>query len=91
MAIKELAWKKLKNDIAEGTVGRFYLLHGEERYLLNFYKNELIKALVDDSMQEFNLIEFTEKVNANDLAEAIDAYPVMSESKLVIITDFDVF
>ncbi len=90
-AIKEPAWKKLKNDISNGIPGRFYLFFGEERYLLSFYKNELIKALVDDSMREFNLIEFNEKLSANDLVEAIDSYPVMSERKLVIVSDFDFF
>ena len=84
-------WKKLKNDIAENSTKRFYVFFGEERYLLNFYKNELVKNLVDESMQEFNLIEFNEKVGINDLSEAIDAYPVMSDSKLVIVSDFDVF
>lgn len=88
---KNTTWKKVKEDIANGTIGRFYVFYGEERYLLNFYKNELVNNLVEETMQEFNLIEFTEKVNANDLAEAIDSYPVMSERKLVIVSDFDVF
>ncbi|MBR5479835.1 MAG: DNA polymerase III subunit delta [Clostridia bacterium] len=88
---KASSWKKVKEDIAAGNFERFYIFFGEERYLLDFYKNELINAIVEDGMREFNFIELSEKINANDLADAIDSYPVMSERKVVLISDFDVF
>ena len=88
---KASSWKKVKEDIATGNFERFYIFYGEERYLLDFYKNELINAVVDDGMREFNFLELSEKITANDLADAIDSYPVMSERKLVLISDFDVF
>jgi len=83
--------KKLKNDIASGNTARFYLFYGEERYLVNFYKEELKKGIVGDNMPEFNLIELSGKITADDLSDAIDSYPVMAEKKLVIISDFDIF
>lgn len=84
-------WKKLRTDISENKVGRLYLFYGEERYLLEFYKQQLCEKLVGDMMPEFNLIELNGKINIYELCEAVDSYPVMSEKKLVIVTDFDFF
>ena len=84
-------WKKIKEDISNDNIARVYLFYGEERYLLNFYKEELVKTVVGDSMAEFNLIEFTGKLDMNELYEAIDAYPVMSDKKMIIVSDFDIF
>lgn len=84
-------WKKLRQDIEKQQIGRLYLFYGEERYLLGYYKEELIRAVVGDNMPEFNLIELSGKISVDSLAEAVDAYPVMSERKLVIVSDFDVF
>ncbi len=83
--------KKLKQDISSGSTKNFYLFYGEERYLLDFYKEELKKAIVGDNMPEFNLIELSGKLTTDDLSDAVDSYPVMAEKKLVIISDFDIF
>lgn len=93
MAKKETTagWKKLRQDIANQSTGRLYLFYGEERYLLQHYKDELVRALVGDNMPEFNLIELSGKVSAETIVEAVDAYPVMSEQKLVVVSDFDIF
>lgn len=91
MAKTQDGWKKVKQDIANENIGRFYLFYGEERYLLDFYKEELKKAVVGDNMPEFNLIELSGKISADDLSDAVESYPAMAERKLVIISDFDVF
>ncbi len=83
--------KKLNQDISNGNTARFYLFYGEERYLVDFYKEELKKAVVGDNMPEFNLIELSGSISADDLSDAVDSYPVMAEKKLVIISDFDIF
>lgn len=91
MAKTQDGWKKVKQDISSGNIGRFYLFYGEERYLLEFYKEELKKAVVGDNLPEFNLIELTGKLSADDLTDAIESYPVMAERKFVVISDFDMF
>lgn len=83
--------KKITQDISKGNIAHFYLFYGEERYLIDFYKEELKKAVVGDNMPEFNLIELSGKISVDDLSDAVDSYPVMAEKKLVIISDFDIF
>lgn len=82
---------KLKQDIKAKTIGRLYLFYGEEAYLREHYLDVLRKDVVGDQMPEFNLIEFDGDTAIDVLGEAIDSYPAMSERKLVIVRDFDIF
>ncbi|MEG2377772.1 MAG: DNA polymerase III subunit delta [Clostridia bacterium] len=91
MANEKSAWKKLKCDIDSGNTAKLYLFYGEESYLREYYTEQLKKALVYDSMPEFNLVELSGKVSIDTIIEAVDSYPIMSEKKLVIIRDFDIF
>lgn len=91
MASKNSAWKKLKSDLKIGNIARLYLFYGEESYLREFYTREIVKKIVGDSLPEFNFVEFHGIVPINSLIEAVDAYPVMSEKKLVLIHNYDIF
>lgn len=82
---------KLKMDIKENNPGRLYLFYGEEAYLREHYLDVMRKQVVGDQMPEFNLIEFEGEIGADVLTEAIDCYPAMSDKKLVIVRDFDIF
>ena len=37
------AYQKLKKDIANGSIGRLYVFHGEETYLRDFYLGQMKK------------------------------------------------
>ena len=51
--------EKLRQDIRANQFERVYLLYGEERYLVQMYKNQLKKAIIgDDTM---NLNQYTGK------------------------------
>ena len=39
------AYQKLKKDIANGSIGRLYVFHGEETYLRDFYLGQMKKKL----------------------------------------------
>jgi len=82
---------KLKQDIKGNTPSRLYLFHGEEAYLREHYLDVMRKLVVGDCMPEFNLIEFEGEIGLDVLSEAIDSYPAMSEKKLIIVRDFDIF
>ena len=55
------AFKQLKQDISAGTLGRFYIFHGEEAYLRDFYLGQMKKKLFPAGMEEFNLHTFQPK------------------------------
>lgn len=83
---------KLIQDIKNGTFAPLYIISGEEAYLKEYYLNQLKQKVVDETFQEFNLIEFEGKgLTPEQLTEAVDSYPAMAEKKLVVVTDFDLF
>ena len=83
---------KLKQDLAKGSFETLYILYGEEAYLREYYLRQLRKKVVDETFADFNLIELDGKtLTLESLTEAVDSYPAMSERKLVIVTDFNIY
>lgn len=86
------AFKKLKQDLSGGPVGRFYIFHGEEAYLRDFYLGQIKKKLLSGGMEEFNLHTFQAKeCGPKQLEQAIDCLPMMSERTLILVYDYDLF
>lgn len=68
------------------------LLYGEEKFLKNHAKKELLKHITPDMMPEFNVFEYDgRKYDLNSVDEAIEALPVMSERKLLTFRNSGVF
>ena len=85
-------YQQLKKDLAAGTPGRLYIVHGEETYLRDFYLGRLKELLLTGGMGEFNLHQIGAKdMSPHRLEEAIDCLPMMAERTLITITDFDLF
>ena len=83
---------KLIRDLKDGTFAPLYIITGEESYLKEYYLRALKEKVVDPTFADFNLIEFEGKSMTHEqLSEAIDSYPAMSEKKLIVVTDFDLF
>lgn len=94
MAVKSktdhTAYKKLKADLSAGTLGRLYVLHGEEVYLRDFYLGRMKEQLVGQGMGEFNLHTLSGKEFTPALLEqTVDFLPMMSERTLILVTDYD--
>lgn len=83
---------KLIRDLKDGTFAPLYLIYGEESYLKEYYLKQLRERVIDPAFADFNLVELEGKgLTPEQLSEAIDSYPAMSEKKLVVVTDFDLF
>lgn len=83
---------QFKADLKAGTFRRMYVFFGEERYLLENYRQQLRKKLVSGPAEDFNYHRFHEENwNVDDLSEAVEAIPMMSECSLVEIVDIDPF
>lgn len=86
------AYTQLKKDLSAGTLGRLYVLHGEEAYLRDFYLNRMKEQLVGQGMAEFNLHTIPGKEFTPELLEqTVDFLPMMSERTLILVNDFDLF
>ena len=80
----------LKADLKTGQYGRLYLFYGEEHYLRDHYLQMLQNKLLDGPAKDFNFHRFTqETVDLQELADAVDALPMMAQSSLVQVEDWD--
>ena len=85
-------YKKLKDDIKNGDIGRCYIFCGEEDYLRDYYLQQLEKRLVAEDFREFNYQAFEGgKLDLNELESAVDALPMLSERKMLVVKDYDLY
>ena len=83
--------KKLRQDIRANQFERVYLLYGEERYLVQMYKNQLKKAIIgDDTM---NLNQYTGKgLPVQEVENAVMTMPFFfADRRLVLLEDTGLF
>ena len=86
------AYEKLKEDLRAGTVSTGYLFFGAESYLREHYLGELRRVLVPEAFAEFNYHRMEGKdLTVQDIADAVEAMPMLAERTLVEVTDYDIF
>jgi DNA polymerase III delta subunit len=86
------AYAVLSAAVAAGKVGNVYVLHGEERYLLDRALAMLRRHLCPDGLGGFNYKRFDGKtLTVEELSDAVNALPVFAERTLVEVHDFDIF
>ncbi|MDL2287873.1 DNA polymerase III subunit delta [Oscillospiraceae bacterium OttesenSCG-928-F05] len=91
MEKKATAIQRLKQALAENTLGGLYVFHGEEKYLLQHYLEQVKKTVLRDGMEDFNLrVLNAETAGPEDFREAVERLPVFAEKTLVILKDVDV-
>lgn len=80
--------KDLKAYIRASEFSNLYFLYGEEKYLVKHYTNLLEKKIVDPDFADFNLHIYDSKsLDFDEVAEAAEALPMMSDYVCVIIKD----
>ena len=83
---------KLRAALKSGETARVYIFYGEEAYLRRYYLQELQKMLVPAGFEEFNFHRLGGKgLSIQELAEAVEAMPMMAEHTLITVTDLDIF
>ncbi len=69
-----------------------FLLYGEEVFLKQHAKKELLKRITPESMPEFNVFSYDDKkYDLKSVEEAIEALPVMSDKKLLLFRNSGIF
>lgn len=82
----------LKTALREKTPERLYIFHGEEVFLLHHYLQQLKKCVLDELTADFNFHKLTaETFSVRDLADAVEALPMMAERTLVLVDEIDLF
>jgi len=71
-------------DINTGKLKQIYYLFGEEAYLVQYYKNQLQKALTGGDTMNTAFFDETAK-EAGPIIEFADTYPFFSDKRLIIL------
>ncbi|MDR0889591.1 MAG: DNA polymerase III subunit delta [Oscillospiraceae bacterium] len=83
---------RLKSDLKNGSIGKFYILHGQEDYLRRYYFDLLRKELLDELTESFNFHHITsENMSLRLLFDSVEALPMMAQRSLVQLEDIDLF
>ena len=81
---------QLKDIIKNGSA-HLYVLYGAETYLTEQYARRIAAATVEEGFDAFNLQQFDgQEISLPQLEEAVEALPLMSDRKCVVVRDYDV-
>ena len=82
----------LKTDLKNKALGRLYIFHGEETFLLNHYFGQVKKLLLDPLTESFNFHKLNnETFDILSFADAVENLPMMAETTLVQVDEIDLF
>lgn len=85
-------YEALRAAIKAGVPANLYIFYGEERYLLQTMARQLKELLIPGGFEEFNYHRLTGKgLTVQELAETVEAMPMMAEHTLITVTDMDIF
>lgn len=86
------SFQALKAALRAKTPERVYIFHGEEKFLLNYYLQQLRKLLVDPLTESFNFHKLTaEQFDVRALSEAVENLPMMADRTMVWVDEVDIF
>lgn len=78
----------VKRDIASCNFAKCYLLYGDDLYLKKYYSDKISeKAYGGDPL--FNLQKFELDANLQEVYDAVNQFPMMADSKCVLLIDYD--
>lgn len=79
----------IKKDLSVGNFAPVYILFGNDSYLKKLYFDKLCDSTYGGD-PFFNLLKFDRDLELQDVYDAVMQYPMMSDTKCVAITDFDI-
>lgn len=89
---KNAGYDRLRRAIKDAAPARAYLFYGEESYLRQTYVQQLQGLLIPKGSEDFNLHRLSgSRLTAQDVADAVETMPMMAQSTLVTVTDWDIF
>jgi DNA polymerase-3 subunit delta len=86
----DITIRALTKELQAGRARPVYVLAGDERYLIDQVKNKLIDALINPQATDFDLSVF-DTFKADAVQDALHTPPLLSEKKLVIVRQSDLF
>lgn len=81
--------KNLKTGLKSGMLVPTYLIYGNDNFLKKQSVEHIIKATVGED-DGFNVLRYEYGCNLQEVYEELSAFPIMSDKKCVILSDFDI-
>ena len=86
------AFQELKAAIRSKDLGRLYIFHGEETFLMDHYVGQMKKILLDDLTESFNFHKLNnETFDLQTFGDSVENMPMMAEHTLVHVDEIDLF
>ncbi len=86
----EITEAEFKKQLEKSDFSNFYLIYGEEKYLIVNYAQKMIAKAAGSVFSDFNLQCFDDSASIDEIAAAVEALPFMAERKCVAVSDLDV-
>ena len=84
--------QELKMALKNKDLGRLYIFHGEEVFLLHHYLEQMKKQMLDPLTESFNFHRLNnETFDIRAFADAVENLPMMAESTFVQVDEIDLF
>lgn len=82
----------LKGALKSKSMGRLYIFHGEETFLLHHYLGQIRTVLLDPLTEAFNYHRLNQETfDLQIFADSVENLPMMAQSTLVQVDDVDLF
>ena len=82
----------LRKNLKAGKLDRCYILYGEEKFLIDYYRREIRTHVMGAEADDFNYHRMDgSEADIDRLRETMDAYPAFAEHSLIELRDFDLF
>lgn len=83
--------QKIRQDIKNGTYQNVYLLYGEENYLKNQYRDNLVKALCPDG-EDMNFTRYEGKgLDENEIIGQAETMPFFADRRVILVENSGMF
>ncbi len=81
--------KTLKSSLDSGALLPVYIVGGEDIFLKKQALDRIIKSAVNEG-DDMNLVRYSYGADLQDIYDELGAFPIMSDKKCVILSDFDI-
>ena len=79
----------LKSQTGKSNLYPIYFIFGDEQYLIKHYVKKIAEKTVKGN-KDFNLNEFDSDINVQEVFDAVNSLPFMSDKKYVSVCDLNI-
>ncbi len=84
-----MTYSEFKSQLEKKQLSNSYLFVGPEDFLIDDCLKRIIEQVVDPGTKDFNFdVFYGNEVDGGKILDTVNAYPMLSDSRLVVVKDF---